>query len=789
MIDIKKNSKIHVHWKVSPYDYSKEKVKNIESKLSTKYNIGKDRIKVIPEFLVEDKSGNEISINSDIIKNIQEPEFQIKLFNDWISLNKIEDYDFDLIKKIDAEINAKIDYQIYDKYKRYSVKWLRWSNFLSYGRDNFFDFTSLGKLVLLTSEPANQGGKTTFCIDLLKFLLFGSNSRYKTHAELFNIHAPSETSLVVEGCICIDGCDYVIKRTITRPALERRSAASKTTQKVEYYRIVSGNMEELEEYIDNQQEENSIQTNKVIKEAIGRESDFDLIMSVSGKSLDDLVEKKDTERGRLLSRWIGLLPIEEKDVIAREKFNSEIKPFLLSNKYNSEAITQEIQAFEVNIKTLKDEIAKYKKENKDLEKDIKNLEASKEALLLSKKSIDENILKIDITTLNKKISDCIDAGKKKSDEIEEINKEIKEIGDVDFSVEQYDKLVDELSKKSNEIAVITEKFNTANSNIKHLKSNQFCPVCGRELQNFDKNKLKALSDELEGIIESGKSKRAEQKEIEAKLNALKNNRELYTRKSQMTVKKSALELNIERLRNEYKDMLMTKKEYEANSEAIDKNNTIDIQIRNNDVIIRNKRSTRETNISCISNNEATIKSHKENISDRKEMLKKLAFEEKLVKNWKIYLEMVGKNGISKMVLRKTLPIINARISQLLNDVCDFDVEITIDDKNDVKFFLIKDGKYSNLHGASGFELTASALALRAVLADMSTIPRCDTLIFDEIMGRVASENYQNIKFLLEKIAKGYNSLIFITHNSEIKDWFDDIIVVKKENNISKVCRT
>ena len=42
---------------------------------------------------------------------------------------------------------------------------------------------------------------------------------------------------VVEGCINIDGVDYVIKRTLSRPALDKRTSKSKTTQKVEYYKV------------------------------------------------------------------------------------------------------------------------------------------------------------------------------------------------------------------------------------------------------------------------------------------------------------------------------------------------------------------------------------------------------------------------------------------------------------------------------------------------------------------------------------------------------------------------
>jgi len=168
------------------------------------------------------------------------------------------------------------------------------------------------------------------------------------------------------------------------------------------------------------------------------------------------------------------------------------------------------------------------------------------------------------------------------------------------------------------------------------------------------------------------------------------------------------------------------------------------------------------------------------------IINKIKEEEVLVKNWKIYLELVGKNGITKMVLRKTLPIINARLAQLLGDVCDFDVEVGINLKNEVMFYLIKDEVYSDLYSGSGFEKTAAALALRAVLADMSTIPRANFCVYDEVLGRVAKENYDNIKHLIEKILTGYDFIINITHLDDFKDFCDYHITVSKENNVSKI---
>ena len=786
MIDIRSKSRINVHWNVSPYDYNKEKEKSIIAKFSKKYALPKERIKVIPEFLMVDEEGEEISLNSDVIQNIQDPQFQLKLFEAYLKTNNIQGYDFDLIKKIDAEINGKIDYNVYDKYRRYSIKWIRWDNFLSYGASNSFDFTSINGLTSLSGD--NQAGKTTLSIDLIHFLLFGKTEKVPTQDKIFNKHIPEATTVSVEGCISVDGVDYIIKRTLTRPALARRTDKSKTTQKVEYYKVVGDSMEELEDYeIDNQQEENGVQTNKAIKEAIGIESDFDLIMSVTESTLDDLVNKKEADRGRLLSRWIGLLPLEEKDLLARQKFNSEVKPMLLSNRYNEETLLQEIEAYETMIKVLDAETKKYKKENKTLDTEIENLEKTKTALLSSKASIDQDIMKIDITTLNTKIQESIFNGKKKNEEIEAINKELKEIGEVEFSVDEYDKLQAELATLTGERAIIGERYKNTKHNIEHLKSSEICPTCGRKLENVDNSaKIKELEKELDELVKNGTDNKKKIDETTAKVEKQKTNRELYNKKSNLTIKKSALEVNVEKLRNEYKELAATKKEYEKNSEAINKNNEIDIHIRNNDVFIQNKRNTKETNTSVIVKNETDVKNHKKQIDDRKEVIKKLNEEEKLVKNWKIYLELVGKNGISKMVLRKTLPIINAKLSQLLSDVCDFDVEVMINAKNDVMFYLVKDGVYSDLSSGSGFELTASGIALRAVLSELSTIPRSSILTYDEVWGRVAKANYENMKNLIEKVAKQYDAVFLISHSDEVRDWCDCHISVKKENNISKV---
>ena len=117
---------------------------------------------------------------------------------------------------------------------------------------------------------------------------------------------------------------------------------------------------------------------------------------------------------------------------------------------------------------------------------------------------------------------------------------------------------------------------------------------------------------------------------------------------------------------------------------------------------------------------------------------------------------------------------------------DFEIEVVLNDKNEVIFNIIKDGVISNLAGASGFERTASALALRKVLGNISTMPRPNFITLDEVLGKVSSDYYDNIKNMYTKLENSYQFILHITHIEEIKDWHKNIIEIVKENNISTI---
>ena len=783
-VDIGQKAKVVVKWNVHQSNYTKELEKSIISLMAQKYGISEKNIRVETNYTALNECG---AITSDDAKNIHDPKFQQELMKQFISINNIEDVDFDEIIKIDSQINSLIDYDSYDKSKKYEIKWVKWDNFLSYGPDNFFDFTNLHGLVLLNGEPANKSGKSTFAYDLIHFLLFGktNTNKAKTLGELFNNYLPDKRTLNVEGCINIDGEDYIIRRTLTRPATGKKSKT--ITNKVEYFKVdENGNETILPE--NNEAGASTTATSKIIKEALGNESDFDLIISANAKDLDSLITLTETEKGRLLSKWIGLSIIEDKDVKAREKWNKEISIGRYSDMYNATQL-------ENDIKTLSDNITENEKlirSNNDKINSCINRIAehnkTRDSLLAAKPTIDDSLLKIDSTTLQNRIDTLINEGKIKNAEAENVTKEINEIGIIEYSEDEYISLKKENNNLISAMAELRVNINNLKEKNAALRKSEYCPTCHRKLDGVDYSiSITANEVNIEEFTKQGIAFKKRSDEITALMAEIENKRVIANRKNKLELKLAAINTEIASKRLEYKEKSQLLKDIMKNIEAITINSKLDADINVVNVSIATeeklKSNLERENISL----SEEINSNKQTIALRKTYLLKIEEERKVEKNWKLYLQMIGKDGISKMVLRNTLPIVNNELNRLLGDVCDFKVEIVMNDKNDIEFLLLRDDTVTKLSAASGLEKTQAALALRVVLGNMSKLSKPPFILLDEVLGTVAKENYDDMKKLYDKITEYFSYILHITHIADIVDWHSGgVITVKKENNISSL---
>lgn len=793
--------KIVVDLEMLQIDNNDQKKDAMRQEIAVKYGLPLKNVEVnfIP-ITVNDK-GEKISLASDIIDNIQDPKFQKELMKQYIEVYGIEDVDFNDIDTIDNQVNAFVDFDQYSKYKNYKLKYVKWSNYLSYGPDNYFDFTKLHGMVLLNSEPANQGGKTTFAIDLLRFALFGKAKKSPSLDSVFNIYLPEATEVVVEAGIEIDSIDYVIRRTVTRPALKKRTTKSKCKQTVDYYKVINGEFEEIE----NCEGESTTQTNNIIKESVGNIEDFNLVISATAKNLTDLIEMGQTDKGRLFSRWLGLIPIEMKESIAKDLWKKNYASKLLSNTYNKETLSGEVKDFE----QYTEEVNKLIKECTDnLEKANANIETynkQKTAILTGVRPVKEGLEDIDLSTLNMETEKMNEDLARKRAEFKTQKDAYMPLKNVTYDADAHKQAIADKTKFENEkteyrvenegIKVKIGQLRNDNTRINNLMAQGVCPNCGHPVEKAEQDKfLEKNNNEIEELKAKGVANKAKMDEIDGKIKDLETKisdfekaKENVNTKAKLELQLTALKTNIENLKLKISANEKTKEEIKTNEENIKFNNEIRTKANVVDASIKVETGIRDTNIKDIENHKTTIKNNDQEIKKRKEIIEKLVAEEKTIRNWKIYQELVGKNGIIKLVLRKAIPIINNEVSRLLHGLCDFEVKLEIDEKNDVVMGLWRKGVKLDLsYCTSGFEGTMAALALRAALAGISSISRPNCLTIDECFGGVASYNYNNVRELFNRITAIYDFVLDITHNELITDWHNQVVTVTKVDDVSRI---
>ena len=770
-------AKVKVYWDDRPENYTKESKNRIRSHFAKKYGFNKNNIDVIYRPVKFAENGDVIEITGANIENIMDSTYQRELMKEWIKRENVT-IDFDRILALDDIVNSELNIENdLVQHRSWSIRWLMIDNFLSFGEKNYMPFNKLKGLTVVNSLPANQGGKTTLTIDALKFLLHGNTTKTDKNEEIFNQYS-DKNELVVRGMIEIMGEETIIERKMKRSA--KKGGGWSVTNKVNYFKLLpDGEEEQLNE-------EDAIRTTAKLKNTIGNEKEFEMLALATEKNLDDLIGLTTTESSKVLTRLIGLEIIEQKEAAVRKMYN-EFDKKKKSNQYDVVSLGVEIEEHKENVEWSISTQDDFNKRLEVAKNEIIKLNNEKDTLLNSKITIDVSIITLNPSTLKDVIDEITKEGKELGKKKDGFVARIDEIGDVNFDEDEYEELR-KLSNRTNvAIQLAQVEIERLKATIANLIAGGICKACNRKLDDVDntehikKHEAKVAEQEIE--LEKYKVLLAD---TESKLLALDNTKKLSDEKNRTELARDKADVEIGALRNKLISKRNDLKKYESNQISIELNKRIDAEVE----MVKTKLSVsnyeKDDLNSKLQKIAQEIINYNTQIENKTKLIADIKKEEQKERIFKVYIDLVGKKGISKLVLRSVLPIINSEVQRLLEDAADFEVEIFIDDKNDVQFLLNKDGVSKSLKSGSGFEKTASSLALRGVLGKLSTLPMPNFITFDEVLGKVANENLDKLKPLFDKIKNMYEIVFLITHNDVIKDWSDNIITVVKENNISKV---
>ena len=764
------NPTVQVVWEDLPENFTQDKIKSVKYYFQKKYNT--TNVNVLTKSKIFE---TDITQSIDVSVNITDKNYQLDLIKNFL-VSKDYNHMTEDVLSINNMVENKMsgDEENQSQFKKWYIRNIEFSNFLSYGENQKLDFDKLNGIVVVESDPPNFGGKTVLTVDLLMFLFFNETTKTTKAEEIFNRYS-NKDKVHVKGEITIDGEDYVIVRNIERKISKKNESNVKT--ELDFFKKLSDGT--LLNFTGEQRRE----TESFIKNSIGTKEDFLTTILTTGSNLEDLLEAKPTSRGQVLSRFMGLEFLKRKEEVAKEIYGDFSKQ-KISNIYSSEQLKSEIETHQESILELKVQI-------KTNEQSLFNVNDA----ITKGKSYRDDMLKKKHTNINHELS--LLKPDKTRVEIQEIERDkngfllkISEIKVVEPSEFYYENKHDEVKEQYNEVYKETIKLDTEIESITKLKSEVEggikCSHCGIELMNASITNAKIT--ELDGLIVQKNTKTTLMHVLSSKEQSFVQLKKEFDEYEKNKLIKEKYELSIESCDLKIESLNDKIKRWEEIQDKIQENQKIDSLLIKADIRLDDLEIQRRTISNSITTSESSIKSLEEKIDLNKNKIETIKEEEKKDKIYKIYLEIYGKNGISKMIMKTMMPLINSELQRLMEDSCYFKLEVRINDKNEVEFIMTDNetGIEKLMTSGSGFEKTISSLALRSVLTKISSLPKPNLVVLDEVFGKIANDNLEMVYEFFTKIKDYFEKIFVISHNSIVGTWGDHVVKIKKENNFSKV---
>jgi DNA repair exonuclease SbcCD ATPase subunit len=456
----------------------------------------------------------------------------------------------------------------------------------------------------------------------------------------------------------------------------------------------------------------------------------------------------------------------------------------MSNVYNTESLKQDNDDSTEQIQKLKTEIEESNVKVKDVDLRLQKGQEYKDNLLKSKYSdIDQELIVLNPIKLQSDITDFDGSCERLRGQI----KEVKIVEPKDFYHEdKHDEVKEGMKTTNGELILAQNKVEEIEQLVKKYGDGIQCEHCGIKLMEAALTKKKI--DEL-GDWEKKVDKLSKQwKDLDFKEKSytqLKKDFDEYER-NKLIKEKYEIQLESGELKlGQAKDKL---KRYEEVQDKIKKNNEIDAQLVKAglriDELINEKRGYERIQ----STNQNQIENLHARIEKNNGVILKIAEEFEREKIYKMYVEVFGKNGITKVIMKTMMPLINSELQRLLQDSCFFNLEIRINDKNEVDFIMIDNGTgiEKPMTAGSGYEKTIGALAIRAVLSKVCSLPKPNISVYDETWGKVSNENLEMVGDFFMKLKDYFEKIFVISHNPLISNWADNVVRITKTENISKV---
>ena len=764
------NPYIQVVWEDVNENFTQDKIKGVKHYFQKKYNT--TNVNVITKVKTTQEDSEQ---TVDVSMNVMDTNYQVDLLKQYLTSKGYDNY-LDRILNHNRMVENKMQENDTETtvFKKWYIKNIEFSNFLSYGENQKIDFEKCNGLTVIESNPPNFGGKTVLSVDLLLFLFFNETTKTTKAEEIFNRFTDID-KVSVKGDIVIDGEEYIIVRNIERKMSKKGEWNVKT--ELDFFKKLSDGT--LQNFTGEQRRE----TEKFIKESIGTKDDFLMTILTTATNLEELIDAKPTARGQVLTRFMGLEFLKRKEEAAKAIY-SDFSKSMLSNVYNTEQLKTDNENNELRIVELKGNVETYKVEFQTIEENIVKGKEYRDDMLRKKHTdIDVELSRMNPSQVKQEIEGH-------EYQVEQTRLKLNELNVVEpkeyYKEDEHDKVKEEYNVAFKEKVQLDTKISEIEKLKSSVKGGIKCEHCGIDLMNASITQLKI--SELAGFITHRAHKEELMTVLTGKEKGFVDIKRQFDEYEKNKLIKEKFEATIENYQLKIGGLQTKLTEYDKMLDKIKANEHIDGMLIKAGLRLEDLERQKTQKQTQINSDEYSIKSLEEKIKTNMSNIIKISEEQEKEKIHKIYLEVYGKNGISKMIMKTMMPLINSELQRLMEDSSYFKLEIRISDKNEVEFLMIDNGTGVEklMSSGSGYERTIASLALRSVLSKICSLPKPNIVVMDEVFGKISNDNLDLVGEFFIKIKDYFEKILIISHNPLITNWADNLVKITKTNNISMV---
>jgi DNA repair exonuclease SbcCD ATPase subunit len=789
-MDLEENGRIRIS---PPQQLTLVEQKEIERVVRKRYN---------PHDVITLSAGSVTNQTANIGKkqigldNLRQLSVQERLLRDWLKRHGVGTKVVDLI--IDLNHKYQVSFEQDDETAR-NIAWrlnaVAWSNMFNYGENNSVDFNNIKGLTGIFAE--NSKGKSSF-IDVLMEALFDKVTKNITK----NLHMINDNKDVATMLADVTAGDksYSIERTIDRIKYGQRkfNGDEKEWGKTTCDFSVTdenGIKESLNADLRPGTERN-------IRQRLGNFEDFMLTSLTSQVNTLDVINCKETDRKKILYKFLDLDIFELKGMKAKE--DSKEWYTKLSNLEDSgvqeHAAKYRSRAAELSgeILAVESKLAESKAQQKALNDQVVSLSSQK---LKIDCDVDPDQARARIKIVERNMEEMRKLIVTKQSELLSLSLRVTEGGPSEEEITKLKPVRKLRADASSRLTDIDRKIAAAEQTLQlHKKKlpllkevpcgDQF-PECKFLIDAFtSKKKIPSWEEDLQ-VLEDERDEVAGQLKNHMEQEKLLEMLEDRVRSHAITVSKAeTAKLELENLRLKVKGLedskITAQNDLDRFAQAendIKKNSELETQIeelvdeKEAEEDAGSKLQTRLNELNHERGGQETI------LAKLDEELSKLQGVRDRVTAYEHYIQAMGKDGIAYEILAQKLPLINEEINKILNNAADFGVLIEHDpEEQSIRLFL-QYGEYKPriLELGGGAEKMLASVAIRTALLSISNLPKTNMFIIDEGFGKLDPKNLESVGRMFDYLRTVFEHVIVISHIESMKDMVDNIIEITTDD--------